>query len=161
MKKILWITGILGLGAGVYFYYKRQWELLKNISYQITGISIAQISPLKLNISTTLTNKSELSFILKGYDIDISINDIKVANVQNRALNQKVNAFGGKSEIDFVTSVNAKDLGIGIQSLLSGAVEDTLEQSNIRFKGKISVKRGYLEFSNYKVDILYKLDEFL
>ena len=34
MKKILWITGILGLGAGVYFYYKRQWELLKNISYQ-------------------------------------------------------------------------------------------------------------------------------
>ena len=163
MRKLLFLFGIGSLGIGAYFYYRRQLELLEKIEYKVSGIEILQVAPLKLQIQTTLTNQSEFTFTIRGYDFDIYINDKKVAEVKNAKLDQKIKGLGGQSNINFITEVNKEELGIGtggLGSLLSGVL-DNLGQTDIRFKGNISVKRGLIEFSNYPVDFQYKLEDFL
>tara|TARA_R110000787_G_scaffold380_1_gene1419 strand:+ start:1449 stop:1940 length:492 start_codon:yes stop_codon:yes gene_type:complete len=163
MRKLLFLFGIGSLGIGAYFYYKRQLKLLEEIEYKVSGIDILEVAPLKLLIDTTLTNKSEFTFTIKGYSFDIYINGKKVADVKNAQLNQKIKGFGGKSNIKFVTEVNSKEIGIGqggLKGLVSGIL-DNIGQTDLRFKGKISVKRGLIEFSNYPVDFSFKLQDFL
>jgi len=162
MRKLLFLFGIGSLGVGAYFYYRRQLELLKKIDYKVSDINIIEMSPLKLGIKTILTNNSEFTFTIKGYDFDIFINGENVAKVQNAKLNQKIKGLGGQSQIDFVTQVSS-GIGIGsggLKGLLSGILEN-LGDTNIQFKGNISVKRGLIEFSNYPVDFSLKLADFL
>lgn len=163
MFKRLFYFGLGSVIVGGYFYYMRQLTMLENIEYKVKKIKIVEVSPLKLLIKTELINKSEFSFDLRGYAIKIFINGKEVGIAQNNEIDQTLKGNGGKSNISFYTTFNPQVVGIGqggLGSLLSGVL-DTLGDTNISFKGKISVKRGFFEYSNYPVDYTYKLSEFL
>ena len=163
MRKALFYFGLGSLVVGSYFYYRRQLEMLENISYRVVGIKVVEVQPLKLLINTEVTNNSEIAFTIKGYDIKVFINGKEVGKVFNDKLDQKLNGFGGKSNISFYTSFNPDVVGIGeggLGSLLSGVL-NTLGDTKISFKGKVSVKRGFFEFANYPVDFTYNLTDFL
>lgn len=167
MFKRLFYFGLGSVLVGGYFYYKRQLDLLYKIGYKVKKIRLVEVAPLKLLVTTELTNNSEVSFTIQSYAIKVFINGKEVGIAQNKDINKKLNAFGGKTTIQFYTTFNPNEVGLGsasqgagLGSLLSGVL-DTFGETDIAFKGKISVKRGFFEFANYPVDFSYKLKEFL
>jgi len=158
-RKSFFLLGLGSLVAGAWLYYRRQLELLENIKYKVVGVNIQSFAPLTLDISTELTNESEITFTLMGYEIDIFVNGEKVANVKNSNLNEKLKGFGDKSVINFTTTFRGKNEG-GLKGILSGVL-DNIADTDLQIKGKISVKRGFFEYTNYPVDFSYKLAEFL
>ena len=87
------------------------------------------------------------------------MNNKKVAKVINKNLDEKLKGYGDKSIINFTTTLGTDDGG-KVGKILSGAL-GVLADISIDFKGKVSVKRGIFEYSNYPVDINYKLQDFL
>ena len=158
MKKSLFIIGVGTLILGAYLYYRKQLEILLNFTYKIKKVEIDNFSPLTLSITTEITNDSEISFFIIGYDIDVFVNGEYVALVKNSTLNQKLDGFGSKSQINFSTIISPKQSGVG--SVLSSVLTD-LYKTKIEFKGKVSVKKGLFTYANYPVDISWKLEEFL
>ena len=161
MRKLLFIFGLGSLGIGAYIYYKRQLEMLKNISYKVVGVDILEYTPLTLQVSTELTNNSEVAFTIKGYDIDVIVNGIKVARVKNASLNEELRGFGATSTINFITSLSIKESGSSLGQILGGVFDGQMADTSIVFKGVVGVKRGIFEFSNYPVDLEWKLGDFL
>jgi LEA14-like dessication related protein len=162
MRKTLFLFGLGSLAFGLWRYYKRQLELISKISYKVVGVNLISVAPLTLDITTELTNNSEVAFTIRGYDIDVYVNGERVAKVNESGLDQKLKGFGDKSRISFTTTfAGLKSYGDGgIKGLLSGVL-DNLGDTTISFKGKVSVKRGLFEFSDYPVDLEWKLAEFL
>ncbi len=158
-RKSFFLLGLGTLIAGAYLYYRRQLEVLENFTYRVVGIKINSVAPLSLDISTEIVNNSEIEFTIKGYDIDVFVNNKKVAKVVNKNLDEKLSGYGSKSIINFTATLGTDDGG-RVGNILSGALE-VLADINIDFKGKVSVKRGIFEYSNYPVDINYKLQDFL
>ena len=162
MRKTLFLFGLGSLAFGIWAFYKRQLELLEKISYKVVGVNLLSVAPLTLDITTELTNNSEIAFTIRGYDIDVYVNGERVAKVNQSGLDQKLKGFGDKSRISFTTTFTGlKKLGDGgLGGLLSGVLNNIADTS-IDFKGKVSVKRGLFEFSDYPVDLAWKLDDFL
>jgi len=163
MRKLLFIFGLGSLVLGSYYYYRKQLKLLADISFKVVGVKIVEYSPFKLQINTEITNNSEISFTISGYDIDVIVNGKEIGQVKNSSLNQKLEGFGGKSQINFFTTFNPQETGLlsgGLSSILSNVL-DTLGDTTIKLKGRVSVKRGLFVYSNYPIDFTYKLEDFL
>ena len=69
MFKRLFYFGLGSVLVGGYFYYKRQLDLLYKIAYKVKKIRLVEVAPLKLLVTTELTNNSEVSFTIQSYAI--------------------------------------------------------------------------------------------
>ena len=111
MRKLLLLFGLGSFGVGAYLYYSRQIKLLEKLTYKVVGVKIEKFTPLTIIISTELTNQSEISFTIKGYDIDVVVNGQKVAKVKNAKMNEVLKGFGAKSNINVVTKLAINESG--------------------------------------------------
>lgn len=161
MRKLLLLFGIGSLGFGAYLYYKRQLEVLEDITYKVVGVKISTYNPFSVEISTELTNDSEISFTIKGYDIDVVVNGQKVAEIKNAQMNEKLKGFGAKSNINFVTALSLNNSTGNIGTLLDGVFGKGIKDTIVKLEGSVSISRGLFEYSNYPVDLEWSLDNFL
>ena len=85
MRKILFFTGLGALGLGAYLFYKRQLDILYDFKYSINDIKILERTADKITLQITISvrNESELDFYIKGYDLNVLINNEVVSNVKN------------------------------------------------------------------------------
>ena len=146
MRRVLFLIGLGTLGLGIYKFYLRQIEILEDFDWRITNMKVLSLMPiLKLQMTFNITNKSELTATIEGYDIDVLVNGRKVSNIRNADVSKEL-----------------KGLGIGtgqFKQLLSGVLDD-VKNSTITLKGHVDIKRGFISLPKYPVDIVYKLEEF-
>lgn len=94
-------AGISALIAGIYMFYKYQIKQALSYCYKIANISILKVSTslISLKVFVKIQNKSSFFIELKGYDFDIYVNSLYVANVKSD--NTQIIANNAISDINF------------------------------------------------------------
>lgn len=162
MRRLLFLVGLGTLGIGVYKFYLRQIAILEDFDWSIANIRIDSILPnIKVFMTFNITNNSELTATIEGYDVDVLVNGIKVSTIKSVDISKKLKGFGGKTGFNFVADIKYSDLGIGtggFKDLLSGVLDD-VKNSTLTFKGVVDIKRGFITLPKYPVDVVFKLRE--
>jgi len=163
MRRLLFLVGLGTLGIGVYKFYLRQAAILEDFDWSIANIKIDSILPnIKVFMTFNITNNSELTATIEGYDVDVLVNGVKVSTIKNMDISKKLKGFGGTTGFNFVADIKYSDLGVGtggFTELLSGVLDD-VKNSTITFKGHVNIKRGFISLPKYPVDVVFKLSEF-
>jgi len=163
MRRLLFLVGLGTVGIGLYKFYLRQYAILEDFDWRITNIKVISILPnLRVLMTYHITNNSEITATIEGYDVDVLVNGKKVSTIKNIDISKKLKGFGGETAFNFVADVKYKDLGIGtggFKKLVSGVLDD-VKNSTVTFKGHVDIKRGFISLPKYPVDIVYKLSEF-
>jgi hypothetical protein len=163
MRRLLFLVGLGTVGIGLYKFYLRQYAILEDFDWRITNIKVISILPnLRVLMTYHITNNSEITATIEGYDVDVLVNGKKVSTIKNIDISKKLKGFGGETAFNFVADVKYKDLGIGtggFEKLVSGVLDD-VKNSTVTFKGHVDIKRGFISLPKYPVDIVYKLSEF-
>jgi hypothetical protein len=138
-------------------------DILEDFDWSISNIKIESILPnIKVFMTYNITNKSELTATIEGYDVNVLVNGVKVSTIKNMDISKELEGFGGTTSFNFVADLKYSDLGIGtgkFQSLLSGVLDD-VKNSTVTFKGYVNIKRGFISLPKYPVDVVFKLSEF-
>ena len=162
MRRLLFLVGLGTLGLGVYKFYLRQISILEEFDWSIANIKIGSILPnIKVFMTFNITNNSELTATIEGYDVDVLVNGNKISTIKNMDISKKLKGFGGKTGFNLVVDIKYSDLGIGtggFNKLLSGVLNDT-KNSTLRLKGYVDIKRSFISLPKYPVDVVFKLSE--
>ena len=162
MRRLLFLVGLGTLGLGIYKFYLRQIAILEDFDWSIANIKIDSILPnLKVFMTFNITNNSELTATIEGYDVDVLVNGNKVSTIKSMDISKKLKGFGGKTGFNIVVDRKYSDLGVGaggLNKLLSGVLKDT-KNSTITIKGYVNIKRGFISLPKYPVDVVFKLSE--
>ena len=160
MRKILFFTGLGALGLGAYLFYKRQLDILYDFKYSINDIKILERTADKITLQITISvrNESELDFYIKGYDLNVLINNEVVSNVKNSNMNLFLKGMGQSTTITFNADFSPKNYGLlDIVSELITTLGDTL----ITIRGTAKISKGIFQNWKQPIDETWKLNEFL
>jgi LEA14-like dessication related protein len=82
-KSIFILSGLIIIGYSLFRYYRKQVDFLKDITYQIVGVGIRNISlsQVTLDISAKIYNASNVEATVKEIYLDVMMNGIKVGSV--------------------------------------------------------------------------------
>lgn len=142
VKPILFFTGASIIGYALYRYYTKQIDFLKNITYQIKSIKAKTVSEnlVSLDITAMIYNASNVEATVKEMYLDVYINDIKVAQVNEvKDINIKPTE---SSLVPFNFSFNPKKIGQNLVSLVLSAVN--AKDIKINMDGYVKVKSAFI-----------------
>jgi LEA14-like dessication related protein len=82
-KSIFILSGLIIIGYSLFRYYRKQVDFLKDITYQIVGVGIRNISlsEVTLDISAKIFNASNVEATVKEIYLDVIMNGVKVGNI--------------------------------------------------------------------------------
>jgi LEA14-like dessication related protein len=151
LKPILIVTGIGVIAYAIYNYYKKQLDIIKNYDYKVTGLKIVSLQKnlISLDITTRITNYSNVEAVVKQLFLDVYINGVKVGNVDE---NKDVFVRGnGSSDFSFRFSFDPQVVLGNIVNIvtLSVGIKDVM----IELDGYVKVESGVLKATvpfNYK-----------
>lgn len=151
LKPILIVTGIGVIAYAIYNYYKKQLDIIKNYDYKVTGLRIVSLQKdlVSLDITTRITNYSNVEAVVKQLFLDVYINGVKVGNVDE---NKDVFVRGnGSSDFSFRFSFDPQVVLGNIVNIvtLSVGIKDVM----IELDGYVKVESGVLKATvpfNYK-----------
>jgi hypothetical protein len=160
MRKLLLLIGVGGLGLGTFLYYRKQVAILKEIEWKIKNVKINHLSTSDAQLLTTMevVNNADISFTITGYDVDIFVNDKKVANVVNRDISVKLPRMGVPTQFNFLINVKPSELGLG--NLIS-QVFNSVSTTTFKVVGRVSVKKGIFTFNNQEIDLTWNMEDIL
>ena len=160
MRKVFILVGLGGLAYGIYNYYMKQLEILQNWDYRIVGGKIINLSPLKVSfqVDVEVTNDSSISITITDYYFDIFLNGVKVGVVKNASVNQRLEANGGKSFLPMIIELQTASFLQG--NVLLGLLE-SVKESTLTQKGYFGLKKGFVKYKNIKLELTYKLKDFM
>lgn len=145
VKALLLASGIGIIGYALYRYYKKQGDLLSNYTYKVIGIKISSITTesIILDITTRITNNSNVSATVTEIYLDALVNGQNVANI-NEVKDIFVKA-NGDSDFTFRLSISPKLVLGNIVNIvtLSATTKDLILDLN----GYIKIKSGFLSVS--------------
>ncbi len=166
MKKGAEVALKIGAGAiilGLALKLAEQVLIAMNYCWRIGGMTINSFT--KNNISFTLKirylNKSSFQALLRSYNLDVYLNDKKIATI-NQSLNQKIEKLK-VSIIEVPVSLNPQtkftlsEIAVLLANYLTKAGQDKIK---IRVAGTVSVKAYGIPI-NPKVDITMSVKEML
>lgn len=159
MRKVFFL-GLALTGFGAYLYYKRQVNLLKNMSFSIQDVKILEKSPEKWKAQITLLvrNDSDIPFTLTGWNFDLLINNEQVSKITDNKKDISVGANGGVTPLTFVADFSPKQFGL--LDIVAQLI-DTGKNTNITLDGNVSVYSGLLMSNKSPVNITWKLQDFM
>ena len=145
------VTGIGVIAYAIYNYYKKQLDIIKNYDYKVTGLKIVSLQKnlISLDITTRITNYSNVEAVVKQLFLDVYINGVKVGNVDE---NKDVFVRGnGSSDFSFRFSFDPQVVLGNIVNIvtLSVGIKDVM----IELDGYVKVESGVLKATvpfNYK-----------
>ena len=155
MKKALIGIGLLGVGFGIYSYIKTQLDIFKNTTIKILRINSDGIKLKKINLEVIVevVNDSTISFDITDYYFDVFLDNLQVASVTNKNVNQLIKGNGESTFIPIKVSLNTADVIIGA---LSG-----LKDTKLNINGYFGIKKGIVKFRNINVVETIELNDFL
>lgn len=155
MKKALIGIGLLGVGFGIYSYIKTQLDIFKNTTIKVLRVNSDGIKLKKINLEVIVevVNDSTISFDITDYYFDVFLDNLQVASVTNKNVNQLIKGSGQSTFIPIKVSLNTADVIIGA---LSG-----LRDTKLNINGYFGVKKGIVKFRNINVVETIELNDFL
>jgi LEA14-like dessication related protein len=155
-KYLIWGGATIAVGsliAGIYLYYKQQVKKALQFCYKISKINIFHVrkDSFSFELFVKIQNKSNFSLILNSYDLDIYLNEKKVANVKSdKQYKIYSNLISELSfEVDFDPSkIFNKDY---ILSLISYALTDQ-SKIVIQITGYLNVTMDFIMMKKMKFD---------
>ena len=159
MRKIFFV-GLALSSVGAYLYYRRQVNLLYNVSYSIGGFKILERNAniFKVEITMLVKNCSELPLTITGYNLDVLVNNEQVTKIVDSGKSQTLQPNGGVSPITFVASFNPKEYGL--LDIIASLI-DTGKGTNITIQGNVSLYSGLLISNKHSVELNFKLEDFI
>lgn len=143
LKPILVFSGLSIIGYALYKYYIKQVQFLRDITYQVTGVKAVSVSEdyVSLEVKATIFNASNVEATIKEMYLDVFINDIKVAQVNE--VKDILIVATGSANIDFNFSFSPKKVGQNLLSLIFSTASSKGLKINI--DGYVKVKSSFIQ----------------
>jgi LEA14-like dessication related protein len=145
LKALLVLSGVGIIGIAIYRYYKKQADLLQNYTYQVVGLKVISITTenLAFDITTRITNNSNVSATVTEIYLDSYVNGQNVANI-NEVKDIYVKA-NGSSDFTFRLNISPKLVLGNIINIvtLSTSTKDLF----LNLDGYVKIKSGFVNVS--------------
>lgn len=145
MKKLLTgifvFTGVGAIGFGLYSWYKKQLDLAYDYCLKLVNAKVleATINSIKIQMYMRITNKSSFDLKIKGYTLDIYLNNKKVGNVISTT--EQTIKNNSVSDFDFILSFDPSQLfDLNYLILLTSAFISN--KDNVKFVINGNLKAG-------------------
>lgn len=155
------IIGFLGISAiSVISYFKKQFNLLKNACYAISGGVIHNLSldSVKMTLFLKIVNESDLTVQLSNMNFNIYVNKMFVTNIKKDDIQTLYSLSDTIVKLDF--EFNPKDLLRAGITNIEPIIYDK-EKLIVTIKGSVSVKAGVLKISHFPIEEEITLKELL
>ena len=154
-------AGIVGLAVWYFYYLKRNAMKLMDMTYRFQNfkLKIATLTNVEVEAEVVLTNPSQLSFTITGYDITVQFQGVNVANLKRDDSSIPV-ASNSSVTIPFNVQFDPRKVGSSLLPLfLDVFVNKTSDQKlKLRYLGTISAKYGIVGISNIPIDYTYEMN---
>lgn len=160
-KTALAVAGVIALLVGIGYYLKKNALMLMNMTYRFQNFRVKRISLSNVDISSevVLTNPSQLSFTITGYDINVQFQGTNVVRLQKSESNIPIPSSSSITiplEVQFDPRAVASSV---LPLLLDVFINKTTDEKfNLRYIGTISAKYGIVGISNIPIDYTYQLN---
>ena len=161
-NKIKIALGVSGIGLilfGLYVYFKNNALKLIEMSYRFQNFKVDKFTLTESQVSSeiVLTNPSDLSFTITGYDINVQFENYDIATLQRSNANIPINATESTT-IPFTIQFDPRQVGSNLYPLFVDVFinKTSSKRFKVRYLGSISLKYGLLGFKNVPVDYTYE-----
>jgi len=161
VKIALVSAGIIGLALWYFKYLKTNAMKLMDMTYRFQNFKMknASLNNVEVEAEVVLTNPSQLSFTITGYDINVQFQGVNVANLKRDNTNIPIDS-NSSIAIPFNVKFDPRQVGSSLLPLfLDVFVNKTSEQKfKLRYLGTISAKYGIIGITNIPIDYTYEIN---
>ena len=149
-KKVVVGSAILGgiaiIGFGIYKYFTKQVDLLKQFQWKIINFKIntLDLNLIKGTITFRFTSISDIEFIINKFYMDFFFNGKMIGYIEDSVLENKANIIpaNGYSDITFDFTLNPQLVLTNITDIIAFATAK--KDALIGLVGFVDVKSGFL-----------------
>jgi LEA14-like dessication related protein len=161
-SKIVWaVGGGVAILVGFLYYLKVNAMKLLDITYRFQNFKIksASLRNVDLEAEVVLTNPSQLSFKITGYDINVQFEGTNIANLKRSDSNVPIGANSSVT-IPLDVQFDPRQLAASLLPLFVDVFITNIsnEKKKLRYIGNISVKYGVIGISNIPIDYTYEIN---
>lgn len=145
LKSLLVLSGIGIIGIAIYRYYRKQADLLQNYTYRVIGLKVVSITTENLifDVTTRITNNSNVSATITEIYLDAYVNGQNVANI-NEVKDIFVKA-NGSSDFTFRLNISPKLVFGNIVNIVT--LSTNTKDLFLNLDGYVKIKSGFLSVS--------------
>jgi LEA14-like dessication related protein len=160
-KITLAIVGGIAVLIGAFYYLKKNAMKLMDMTYRFQNFKLkkATLTNVEVTSEVVLTNPSELSFTITGYDVNVQFQGVNVVNLKRGDSNILVPSNSSVT-IPFDVQFDPRQVGASLLPLfLDVFINKTSgEKLKLRYIGTISARYGALGISNIPIDYTYEMN---
>jgi len=160
-KITLAVVGGIAVLLGVFYYLKKNAMKLMDMTYRFQNFKLkrATLTNVEVTSEVVLTNPSELSFTITGYDVNVQFQGVNVVRLQRSDSNIPIPSNSSVT-IPFDVQFDPRQVGASLLPLfLDVFVNKTSDTKfKLRYIGTISAKYGVVGISNIPIDYTYELN---
>jgi LEA14-like dessication related protein len=160
-KITLAVVGGVAVLLGVFYYLKKNAMKLMDMTYRFQNFKLkrASLTNVEVTSEVVLTNPSQLSFTITGYDINVQFQGVNVVRLQRSDSNIPIPSNSSVT-IPFDVQFDPRQVGASLLPLFLDVFVNKVssEKFKLRYIGTISAKYGVLGISNISIDYTYEMN---
>jgi LEA14-like dessication related protein len=161
VKITLAIVGGVAVLLGVFYFLKKNAMKLMEMTYRFQNFKLkrATLTNVEVTSEVVLTNPSELSFTITGYDVNVQFQGVNVVRLQRSDSNIPIPSNSSVT-IPFDVQFDPRQVGASLLPLFLDVFvnKTSSEKLKLRYIGTISAKYGVVGISNIPIDYTYELN---
>lgn len=154
-------AGVLGLAIWYFYYLKNNAMKLMDMTYRFQNFKLknASLTNVEVEAEVVLTNPSQLSFTVTGYDINVQFQGVNVANLKRDDSNIPIGSNSSVA-IPFNVKFDPRKVGSTLLPLFLDVFVNKTDETKfkLRYLGTISAKYGVIGISNIPIDYTYEMN---
>lgn len=160
-KIALAIAGGVAVLIGVFLYFKKNAMKLMEMTYRFQNFKLkrATLTNVEVTSEVVLTNPSQLSFTITGYDVNVQFQGVNVVNLKRSDSSISVPSNSSVT-IPFDVQFDPRQVGSSLLPLFLDVFvnKTSSEKLKLRYLGTISAKYGAVGISNIPIDYTYEMN---
>jgi LEA14-like dessication related protein len=161
VKITLAIASGVAVLLGVFYYLKKNAMKLMEMTYRFQNFKLkkATLSNVEVTSEVVLTNPSQLSFTITGYDINVQFQGVNVVRLQKSDSNIPIPSNSSVT-IPFDVQFDPRKVGSSLLPLFLDVFinKTSNDKLKLRYVGTISAKYGIVGISNIPIDYTYEMN---
>ena len=161
VKIALAVGALVAVGIGIYSYLKKNAMKLMEMTYRFQNFKLkkATLNNVEVTSEVVLTNPSQLSFTITGYDVNVQFQGVNVVRMQ-RSDSSIVVPSNSSVTIPFDVQFDPRQVGSSLLPLFLDVFvnKTSSEKLKLRYIGTISAKYGVVGISNIPIDYTYEMN---